>query len=336
MKRAGNVFSKIVNEENLKLAWYKAQKRKRRKSDVILFRHNLENNLKRIEQELKSGDFKFGNYHYFKIYSPKERIISAASFEERIVHHAIMNQLELVFDNFQVYDSYACRKGKGVHAAVKRAFYFTKKYKYFVQMDIRKYFDSIEHDVLKTLLRRRIKDPFVLELLDKIINSYSVSENKGIPIGNLTSQYFANFYLAFCDRFIKEELKIKGFARYMDDFVIWDNSKEKLKKAYEEIKCFCDTNLKIEVKPSFVAPSKNGVPFLGFLIKPCGIYLQHKTKKRFKKKVHKYTKEFFDKKWSEDEYGERMQTVISWTYLAKARNYRRNLFKRDRLLARTE
>ncbi|MCK5198417.1 MAG: group II intron reverse transcriptase domain-containing protein, partial [Spirochaetales bacterium] len=249
MKRAGNLYNRIVTSENIKIAYYKAKKGKRFKKDVLIYNQNLEKNLQNMQVELINRNVTVGNYHFFKIFDPKERVICAADFRERILHHAIMNVMDPIFEKFQIFDSFACRKNKGTHKAVRRAFYFSKKYSYFVKMDIRKYFDSIDHAVLKNLLRRKIKDKSVLDLLDSIIDSYAKTPGRGIPIGNLTSQYFANFYLGFADRYIKETLKITGYVRYMDDMVIWGENQQKLNICKDSITSHIKNMLKLDVKP---------------------------------------------------------------------------------------
>lgn len=161
---------------------------------------------------------------------PKKRLICAASFAERVLHHALMNVCHTFFDNQQINESYATRPNKGTYKAVEKAKYFSKHYKYYLKLDIRKYFDSISHSILLKKLKTIFKDPDLLEIFRQIIESYHSSEGKGLPIGNLTSQYFANFYLAEFDHFIKQTHRIKPYVRYMDDFILWANSPEKLNK----------------------------------------------------------------------------------------------------------
>ncbi|MBI9104605.1 MAG: RNA-directed DNA polymerase [Spirochaetales bacterium] len=223
MKRKGSLFEIIASEENLKVASWKAMRGKRTKRDVLLFNLNFEENLTALRKDLLDGTIAIGNYHYFQVHEPKERTICAASFPERILHHAIMNVCLPVFENYQIYDSYACREGKGTHKALLRAFHFSKSTPFFLKVDIRKYFDSIDHIILKNLLCRKFKDEKLLELLYRIIDSYETAPGKGLPIGNLTSQHMANFYLGRADHYIKEELGTRRYVRYMDDFVLWDS-----------------------------------------------------------------------------------------------------------------
>jgi RNA-directed DNA polymerase len=214
MRRAGNLHDKIVAWDNLRLAFRKASRGRRLKNDVMRYRSDLDEILCALGKRLAHPEnLKIGEYRFFTIYDPKERVICEAPFTERVLHHAVMNILEDSFESFQIHDSYACRKGKGTDAALKRALYFARRNPFFLKLDVIKYFDSISHDTLKALLARRFKDRKVLSILESIIDSYHINTRLGIPIGNLSSQFFANFYLGFLDHFITEELKIGKFIR---------------------------------------------------------------------------------------------------------------------------
>ncbi len=210
MKRAGNLMAAIADRENLLLAFWKAQKGKRGKAETIRFRENLEAELARLRSALLEGPLGFGAYRSFTVHDPKERVICAAPFADRVLYHAVMNVCHASFEAYQVYDSYACRVGKGTHKAVERARAFAGRYRHYLNLDIRRYFDSIDHEILKTQLRRRFKERRVVEILDAVIASYETAPGKGLPIGNLTSQYFANHYLGALDHFVKETLRCRG------------------------------------------------------------------------------------------------------------------------------
>jgi RNA-directed DNA polymerase len=246
-----------------------------------------------------------------------------------------MNILDPIFEKFQIYDSYACRKNKGTHRAVKRAYYFTKKYRYFIKLDIRKYFDSIHHAKLKELLRRKIKDTNVLNLLDRIIDSYETSPGRGIPIGNLTSQYFANYYLGLADRYVKETLGMKGYARYMDDMVLWGNDKSLLAENAYKIICYIQEQLFLLVKPVYANKCSAGVPFLGLLVRPAGIFLSQKSKKRFVRRYKTYVQNFNKDIWGTRELSDHVTAIIAWTLIAKSKYFRYTVFQRYGLRART-
>ena len=213
MRRRGNLWQRVVAFENLLLAFRKARRGKGRSPEVAEFGFNLEPELLCLQRELEAGDYWPGKYRLFTIYERKPRLIAAAPFRDRVVHHAVMNVLESPLDRTFIHDSYACRKGKGVHAAVDRYQCWARRYAYVLQMDVAKYFPSIDCDLLKNKLQRRIKDKCLLELLERIIDTgpeqgtpavwfsgdgllTPTERKRGIPIGNLTSQFFANLYLA--------------------------------------------------------------------------------------------------------------------------------------------
>lgn len=230
MKRTRVDIEQVADPENLKLAFWKAQKGKHGNVEVEDFRCNLDKNLFQLQLQLLSGDVNVGNYHYFTIYDPKERKICAASFSERVLHHALMNVCHPIFESYQIFDSYATRKNKGTYAALDRAKQYQSKFEYFLKLDVRKFFDTISHNKLKNALRNKIKGNEILQLFYKIIDSYHTNLGRGIPIGNLTSQYFANHLLAEADHFVKEKLRVKAFVRYMDDMVLWGYNKNELLK----------------------------------------------------------------------------------------------------------
>lgn len=226
MKRENHLIARIADPDNLRLAFWKARKGKEGKIEVLCFRKSLDKNLLLLRDELLSGNIDVGNYNYFTIHDPKERLICAATFRERVLHHAIMNVCHANFEKYQIFDSYASRMGKGTFAALERAKGFQQKYKWFLKLDVRKYFDSIDHEKLKIMLVNMFKDKALLNVFNHIIDSYKTATGKGLPIGNLTSQYFANHYLAFADHYLKEKLQATAYIRYMDDMVIWANNKD--------------------------------------------------------------------------------------------------------------
>ena len=280
MKRSGNIFDKIMDFNNLRLAYLKALKGKRFSPNALLFDINADENLLKIRKQLELEKYKFGNYRQFKIYDPKERVITAASSEDRIVHHAIMNVLEEVFEKQFIFHTYACRKEKGMHKAIEYAWLKARKCKCFLKLDVRKYFDSVNHSKLKQLLERIIKDKKCLKLLSSIIDSFET----GLPIGNLTSQFFANFYLSPLDHFVLEQARVNGYVRYMDDIVVFSDSRERLKNVYLEMKKFIDT-FYLTFKQPVINSCKNGIPFLGHLIKAENCGLLNRTRKRRLKRM---------------------------------------------------
>lgn len=245
MKRIGRIWDRVVAMDNLYAAFCKARKGKRRRPDVARFGLDLEQGLCELQRELVSGQYVPGAYRQFTIYERKPRVISVAPFRDRVVHHAVMNVLEPVLDKRFIADSYACRQDKGVHKAVERYQQFAREHAYVLKLDIRRYFPSIDQEILKQQLERRIKDRPVLDLLGRIIDNspqtqapvqffpgddlVAVSERRrGLPIGNLTSQFFANLYLDEFDHWLKETMRVKGYLRYVDDIYLLGNDKQRL------------------------------------------------------------------------------------------------------------
>ena len=332
MKRVGSLFDDIAAWDNLRLAWYNASRGKRSKASVLLYRTNLEWELSRLHETLTNGDYRgIGRYRFFTIYEPKERLICAAPFSDRVLHHAIINILEPYFESFQIFDSYACRQGKGTDAALKRALHFARRYNYFVKLDARRYFDTIDHDILKRLLRRRFKDRKVLSVLCAIIDTYHTQPGKGVPIGNLTSQYFANHYLAVLDHYAKERLRVPAWIRYMDDMLLFDNYRERVQEAAVAVDSFCGRNLELALKPLVVGPVAKGVPFLGFLIKPKGIYLSRKKHRRSARRFVEYARRFHTGEWNDSELVDHLLPVCAHLSIARSRCFRNNILERTGL-----
>jgi len=266
MQRAGNLKEVFLSFANLYAAYKKAY-RGTKSGGSYTFDFNADRELLLLKRELTDDSYKPGNYDYFTIREPKERVISVAPFRDRVVHHALINVMEPVYERRFIYDSYATRKGKGTHRAIARAQYFLRKNRWYLKMDVKKYFESIDHGVLNAIIRRKIKDPFILRLCGKLI-ARGGSGCKGLPIGNLTSQFFANVYLDVLDHYIKDELRIKGYVRYMDDFCVFGTSREALKLLRHKIKGFLEQKLRLEIKESAVSLNSqlHGLSFLGVRI----------------------------------------------------------------------
>jgi len=286
MKRAGKLLEQIVAPENLRVAFWKASKGKWARPTTFDFANHFEGRISQMSEELLAGTFTFGNYRRFRIFDPKERVIHAAAFSERVAHHGILNICEPVLEKAAVFDSYACRKGKGKLAALERAQLFTRRYQWFLKMDIRRYFDSISHDRLLELLARRFKDSRLLALFEQIVRGYCVSPGRGLPIGSLTSQHFANFYLSGLDRHALEQVRSRGYVRYMDDFVLWSDDRQWLKRARSSIENYLAENLALTLKDFPVLnQSQRGLGFLGARVFPRVLRLNQRSKTRFLRKL---------------------------------------------------
>ncbi len=285
MKRVSGLYERILEHNNFVIAFHRAARGKRNRAEVIHFQSKLPNWLASIPQRLYTDGFPFGRFHQFVIYDPKERIITAPCFAERVVHHAIMNVCEPVFDRWLIDDTFACRVGHGREAAVFRATQFSRAECWCLKLDVRKYFDSIDHDRLLCRLERKFKDRMLLQWFERIIRSFRGSLGAGLPIGSLLSQHFANFYLGWFDRFVKETLGIRGYVRYMDDMLLWGNDRRELQQVQCESERFLCNELRLEFKPAQVRRVEQGISFLGCRLFPTHVELNRRSKLRWRRRV---------------------------------------------------
>lgn len=285
MRRTANLFEKICEPENLRIAFHKASRGKRGKAVVRRFADRLDSEIVAMSSRLQAEEFAFGRFEQFLIRDPKERVITAPCFQERVVHHAIMNVCEPIFDRWLIDDTFACRNRKGRDCAIQRAHRFASRSAYCLQLDVRKYFDSIDHDQLIALLEIRFKDRRLLELFRHIITSFRSDLGVGLPIGSLTSQHFANFYLGWLDRFVKEQLRVRGYVRYMDDMLLWHDDRTALKAIELDCREYVSRELHLELKPSRIAPTCHGIGFLGCRIYPTHVELNRRSKRRWSRQV---------------------------------------------------
>lgn len=289
MKRIGNLYQKICSIENLQLAHAAARKGKGNQPGVIEFEKNKDAYLLALHEMLVNRTYKTSPYTTFKIYEPKERLISRLPYyPDRITHHAIMAELEPIFVSTFTADTYSCIKGKGIHGAanaVKLALKDKEHTQYCLKLDIKKFYPNIDHDILKALLRRKFKDSDLLWLLDEIIDS-----SPGIPIGNYLSQYFANFYLTGFDHWLKEVKGVKHYFRYADDLVILHSDKNYLHGLLAEIRAYFHDLLKLEIKGNYqVFPvASRGIDFVGYVFYHTHILLRKSIKQRFARMMAKY------------------------------------------------
>jgi len=329
MKRASNLIDIIALEENIQMAFYKASKGKKDHEDVIYYAETLYWQIPLLQHQILNLELDIGHYHFFEVYDPKRRSICAASFPERVLHHAIMNICEPVLDACAIYDSYACRKGKGNLKALKRAQKFARQKMYYLKLDIKKYFDSIDHDITLKLLLRKIKDRDVILMFQSILDTYHTSLGKGLPIGNLISQHLANYYLNPFDHWIKEELGIKGYVRYMDDFILFEDNKTKLKHHLERIHQFLHEKLKLELKHNIqLNYCSKGFPFLGFRIFPNKIRFTAHSRKRFIKKFKKYERKWITDEWTTEELVRHMEPLFAHAKMADTKAFRKDVINR--------
>ena len=334
MKRQGHLIEEIADIENLYLANYKAQKGKMAKTEVLRYCKNLHSNLQTLQYQILNGCTEIGDYRYFTIYDPKKRLICAAPYAQRVLHHALMNICHAGFEKRQIFDSYASCPGKGTYAALDKARHYNYKYKWYLKLDFRKYFDSIDHLVLKRQLCKLFKDEQLLLIFFKIIDSYCSEEDRGVPIGNLTSQYFANHYLTPADHYAKEVLNIPAYVRYMDDMVLWHNDKDKLLEAGYMFQQFAEQELKLSLKPFCLNERTKGLPFLGYILLPNNVLLTQRSKKRFIQKSEIYETNLRNGSLSQKEYQNHVTPLISFTEYGNSREFRKTVY--HRLLAYEE
>lgn len=299
MKIYKNVFEKIISLENLFAAWEAFKSDKRNRFDVQTFERNVEENIFDLHRELKAKRYKHGEYTGFWIRDPKPRHIHKATVRDRVLHHAIFNTLNPIFEPTFIAQSFSCRVGKGTHKGIETLGTVTNKisengYKstFALKCDVKKFFDSVDHDVLLKVISRKIKDADAMWLLSEIVKSFiskeaNIFEHKGLPIGNLTSQLFANVYMNEFDQFMKHGLRVKYYLRYTDDFVVVSGEKEYLEGLLPLISTFLKDKLCLGLHPNKVTVRKfhQGIDFLGYVVLPHYRQLRTKTKKRIFNKI---------------------------------------------------
>lgn len=288
MKTYKHLYEKVRDFENIYLAYRKARKGKRYRIQTAQFECIQDDELLALQEELKSKTYKPGAYHSFFIHDPKKRLISAAPFRDRVVHHALCRVIEPIWEARFIHDSYANRVGKGTHRALDRAQDFSRRYKYVLQCDVKQFFPSIDHEILMNEFSRLIKDKDVLWLCESILKSgdgvladeyevkyfegddlFAVNRPRGLPIGNLTSQFWANVYMNEFDHFVKRELKCPAYVRYVDDFLLFSNDRKQLADwRAGVIERIAKLRLTLHEECAQIFPTSTGIPFLGFRLYP--------------------------------------------------------------------
>ncbi len=286
-----NIFEKIIGLGNLFLAWREFKRGKKRRLDVQEFEFNLEDNLFQLHSELKNKKYKHGQYIPFYVTDPKLRHIHKACVRDRVLHQAIFRILYPIFDKHFIFDSYSCRIDKGTHKAVTSLEVFCRKLSwnnnktiFALKCDIKKFFDSIDQNILASLIQAKVKDDNAMWLIDVIIKSFP----KGLPLGNVTSQLFANIYLNELDQFVKHNLKERYYIRYCDDFVILNGNPQYLLELSENINSFLVDKLKLHLHPNKIIIRKHtqGIDFLGYVVLPNHRVLRTQTKRRLLKRIN--------------------------------------------------
>lgn len=341
------MFEELTSWDNLLTAYRKASKGKRGHANVAGFEHRLEDNLLELQSELRTKTYQPGPYASFHIHEPKRRLISAAPFRDRVVHHALCNLIEPVFERGFIFDSYANRVGKGTHRALNRAQEFARTYPYVLQCDIRQFFPSIDHAVLRETLGRKLSDPSVLWLCDRILASgvgvlseeydmvwfedddlFTPLRPRGLPIGNLTSQFWANVYLDPFDHFVKRKLGCEAYLRYVDDFLLFARDKETLWGWLAGIGSRLE-RLRLTIHPHAAPrPVTEGFSFLGFQIFPQSRRLKRKKGLYYQRKLRNLLSAYAQNCISFDQLDASVQGWVNHVRFGNTIGLRKALFRK--------
>jgi hypothetical protein len=325
MKKFNNLYEKIISVENLHLADRKARRGKKLSYGVLVHNRHRERNILSLHEMLKNRTFRTSKYKVYNIFFPKERLIYRLPYyPDRILHHAIMNEMEQIWVRQFTRDTYACIKKRGITGAmraVKRSLYNVKGTQYCLKTDIRKFYPSVDHAILKRIIRRKIACEHLLELLDRIIDSAP-----GVPIGNYLSQYFANLYLAYLDHWIKESLRLKYYFRYADDMVFLHENKEHLHVVLSRVQEYLNDNLKLELKGNYqIFPvHKRGIDFVGFVF-----YHTHtRLRKSIKQNLCKVVAKLNDiKNITDKQYKMKISPWLGWAKASNCKNLLKKIIK---------
>jgi len=344
LKTYGNIFGAVVDWRNLWRAARLARRGKRSRHNVLDFEFHLEFELLRIRRALQDRTYLPGAYRSFFINEPKRRMISAAPYRDRVVHHALTSVLEPIFERSFIFDSYACRKGKGTHAAVRRAQQFARRCGYILKADIRKFFPSMDHEVLKRLVARKVKDHNVLWLVGTIIDHSNAQEpvvdwfpgddlftpaerRRGIPIGNQTSQFFANVYLDPLDHFVKEHLRARGYVRYVDDFLVFSDDKPQLAEWRDQISQFLvGHRLRLHPTKNAIFPVTQGIRFLGYRVFPTHRLLIRENVRRFRRRAGRMQDQYAHRRLDLADIRQRLMSWVGHANQADTYRLQRRLF----------
>jgi len=342
MKTYKNLYQKLCGYDNLHLAFNKARKHKTQKQYVIDFQKNLKNNLLQLRADLLFHSYKPKPLETFILRDPKTRKISKSDFRDRVVHHAICSIIEPILEKKFIHDSYANRKGKGTLAAIKRFEHFKRKVSknqskisdgknikgYVLKADVRHFFDTVKHDILIKILKRNIKDPKFIWLIKIILSNHQAAkQGQGMPLGNLTSQFFANVYLNELDQFVKHKLKAQHYIRYVDDFVILHRSKEVLEEYLKQADSFLQIKLDLQIHPdkSKISLLYQGTNFLGLKIFSYHKILQKRNSRKFNNKLKMLCKQYKEQSIDYDKIYNFLEGWIAYSKNANTYSLRQRL-----------
>ncbi len=328
MKRTGALLERIAERDTLLLAYALALRGCRSAPAALAFGLELDGELAKLRAGLLDGSIAVGAFTSFPIRDPKPRQIHAPVFRERVLHHALIHVGGERLERYLIDDTFACRKGKGTHAAVARAEQFAERFPYVLKLDVRRYFDSIDHEVLLRQLARLWKDRAVLRLCERIVRSYEAAPGKGLPIGSLTSQHFANVYLGALDHHVKNAMRVRGYVRYMDDVLLFGDDPRQLRGQWRWLQGWLWDTLHLRWKPPQLLACARGVPFLGFRLLPGHRRLSAERRRRFARRLRGLAIAFQRGAFGEDVYQQRLISLCSHADQAHDRDWRRQLLTR--------
>lgn len=325
MRTWGHLFERVVSHDNLALAVWRAQRGKANKQEVRDFCADVERGIAEVRHMLLTGDMSRHPYRYFRIHDPKERLICAAPFTLRVMHHALMNVCGPPMDSKQIANSFACRKGKGQYAALARAGAYHRRNEWCLKLDVRKYFDSVSHAVLRRMLRTLFREPPLLRLFDRIIGSYQAGEGRGLPIGNLTSQYLANHYLCAADHYAQETLRARGYVRYMDDMLLWGDDRAELLAQGKALRETLSDRLGLTLKVFQLRRTEQTTEFLGYRLASDRLLLSQRSMRRYRMKMQECMAAYGRGEWSEAELLMHLEPLSAFVRKSDDMDFRRRV-----------
>lgn len=345
MRTYRNLYPQITSFANLHAAWRKARRGKRDRREVAAFEFDLEANLLDLQAELQDGAYQPGPYRNFYIRERKLRLISAAPFRDRVVHHALCRVVEPIWERRLIHDTYACRSGKGTHAALDRCQSFMRHYAYVLQCDVHQFFPAVDHAILYDKLARLIACPPTLTLIERVLSSgadvlapvyetewfpgddlLSPLRARGLPIGNLTSQTWANIYLDSLDQFVKRNLKCRAYVRYCDDFLLFHDDKSVLHEWKQQVQDHLGgLRLALNWRRSVVYPTRVGVPFLGFVLFSSHRRLRSDNVRQARRRLGSQHKAVLARRLSHDRFRQSLRAWVAHAAHADTWRLRRSL-----------
>ena len=312
MKRHRHLLGSVTSFANLLSAAKRARQGCGWGRETNPFFFHLEPELLKLQADLIAEEYYPQPYRFFEVYDPKHRTIAVAPFRDRVVHHAVVQVLNPIYEQIFIHDSYATRVGKGTHAAVQKAQQFMKQWPWYLKMDAAKYFDSVDHDILLHLLSSKLKDKHLLDLLERIVRNSSLP-GIGLPVGNLTSQFLANVYLDIFDHEIKDRWRVPGYLRYMDDWVLFGDERKGIMDCVQRIETFLHDRLRLRVKKkaTWVNRSSHGMSFLGMRVFPNFIRMQPRARRRSLRCMDRRYQEWMQGEMSEERMAQSLNSAVS-------------------------